>query len=108
MLPLDGPDGYIYLVRPDGTGRHRLTRGLRRGLEPGALELRERRQHAVSVALELRRPDARHGCELVEASRPAGGDLLQGRVVEDEIGRDLVFARAGEPPGLQRVEAGRR
>jgi dipeptidyl aminopeptidase/acylaminoacyl peptidase len=27
MLSVDGDDGYLYLVRPDGTGRHRLTKG---------------------------------------------------------------------------------
>jgi Tol biopolymer transport system component len=27
MLSVDGDDGYLYLVKPDGTGRHRLTKG---------------------------------------------------------------------------------
>ena len=67
--------------------------------------LGERGEHLLAVALELRRPDAGDGGELGEAPRPPAGDLLERRVVEDDVGRDLVGPRAGEPPRLQRLEA---
>jgi Tol biopolymer transport system component len=36
LLSLDGADGYIYRVRPDGTGRHRLTRGFGEAWNPAS------------------------------------------------------------------------
>src|SRR2546423_1751566 len=45
-------------------------------------------------------------------SGPSGrwtrSDRLERRVVEDDVGRDFVFARAPQAPGAQRVEALRR
>ena len=34
MLSVEGDDGYLYLVRPDGTGRHRLTKGFSAAWRP--------------------------------------------------------------------------
>jgi Tol biopolymer transport system component len=36
MLSLDGDDGYVYVVRPDGAGRHRLTKGFGAAWSPAA------------------------------------------------------------------------
>src|SRR5512132_443260 len=67
----------------------------------------ERGEDLLAVALELRRADARHGCELRKRSRPSLGDLLERGVVEDDIRRHLVGLRSLEAPLLQGPE-GRR
>src|SRR5205085_898113 len=66
------------------------------------------REDLLAVALDLRRADARHGGQLREAAWLSGGDLLERRVVEDDVGGHLVGLRALEPPGAERVESRRQ
>ena len=61
----------------------------------------------LSVPLELRRADARDRRELRERAWPSLGDLLERRVVEDNVGRHFVGFRSLEAPLLQRPERGR-
>src|SRR5581483_7527990 len=65
-------------------------------------------EHLRSVARELRRTDAGNGRQLRESDRPSRRDLLERRVVEDDVRRDLVLLGTTEPPLTQRVEALRR
>ena len=62
---------------------------------------------AVAVALQLRRADAGHGGELVQGARLPRRDLLERRVVEDDVGGHLVGAGALEAPGLRAATSGR-
>ena len=64
----------------------------------------QRAEHVVAVALELRRADAGDRARSPSDLRLAAGDLRERRVVEDDVRRHLVRARALEPPCLQRGE----
>src|SRR5215212_3744930 len=69
-----------------------------------ALGSRERRKDFLAVALQLRRPDARNRRQFRERPWAALRDLLERRVVEDDVCRDLVGLRPLEAPLLQRPE----
>src|SRR5438105_1065618 len=64
-----------------------------------------RRQHLLSIALELDRALARHRCEVGEAPGPPRRNLRERGVVEDDVGGHLVLPRAFEAPLLQEREA---
>jgi hypothetical protein len=55
--------------------------------------LLEREDYLGAVALELRRADARDLGELPQLAWAAAGDLLERRVVKDDVGGDLVPSR---------------
>src|SRR5438132_8578021 len=61
----------------------------------------------LAVALQLRRAHTRYRRQLGERARAALGDLLQRRIVEDQVGRHLIRLRPLEAPLLERPE-GRR
>src|SRR6266511_3185219 len=61
-------------------------------------------EDVAPVALELRRPDPGHCAELVLASWPPAGDLLERPIVEDDVRGDAVCLRALEAPGPECLE----
>src|SRR5262249_33996238 len=68
----------------------------------------EHGEHLLAVALQLRRSHAWDGGKLGQRARAAFGDLLQRRVVEDDVRRHLVGLRALQAPLLQRPEGRRK
>ena len=63
-------------------------------------------EDVVRVALELGRPEALHRGEIGRRARLRGGELAQGRVVEDDVRGNLVGARPLAAPGAQPLEEG--
>src|SRR5579884_1333383 len=61
------------------------------------------RQQRGAVAVELAAADAGNGGEFAERGGAAAGDFDQGRVVEDDVGRQLLAPRLVEAPRAQRL-----
>src|SRR3954466_14301229 len=68
----------------------------------------EEGEKLVAVAGELGRSDSGNSGEVGPRARTTGSDLLERRVVEDDVGRPPGPLRAREPPRLQRGERGRK
>src|SRR5690606_21453178 len=68
--------------------------------------LRQRRQYARAIPVQLGLTDARNLRQALKVARLGDGDLQQGPVLEDHIGRHALLGGALAPPGPERLEAG--
>ena len=65
-------------------------------------------QHGIAVAFQFAAADARDAGQVVQIVGRGFGDRPQGAVVEDHVGRHVLFARGGRAPVAQGVEARQR
>src|SRR5581483_7167145 len=61
-------------------------------------------QHIVAVAGQLRLADAADRAQSVAGRRPAPGDGSERRVVEDDVGRQVLLGGTFAAPGAQHLE----
>src|SRR5690606_26071524 len=64
-------------------------------------------QQRLSIAIELCRADAGYAGQAFDIGRRRKGDLAQGSVVEDHVGRHVLRPRRFRAPGAQCLEARR-